>query len=208
MSGHLETSQVKPQADISTWPMIASGCRGLSARLFRALRSLPAFQTLLAYATLGALLLPAPTQAASIDIGISTLQAQVEKAFPKVKQALTLSDPLLSLEGATEVVVLCGRWEFSPKPPVAITDRPIPGRFCAESRLQWNPQPGTVSLAAVRMRSLALGDGPPLPAPVLKIVNAILPEHLEGVVVYTAPKFIGWAIKNLRPLDGRLQVEF
>lgn len=156
----------------------------------------------------GLVLLPGRAHPASIDIGVSTLQAQVEKAFPKVKKALTLSEPILSLEGTTEVVVLCGRWEYLPKAPVALTDRSIPGRFCAESRLQWNPQPGTVSLAAVRVRSLALGDGPPLPAPILRIVNAILPEHLEGVVVYTAPKFIGWAVKNLRPLDGRLQVEF
>jgi hypothetical protein len=89
-----------------------------------------------------------------------------------------------------------------------ISDRPLQGRFCAESRLQWNPQPGNVSLTAVRVRTLGLGDGPPLPAPVLKVVNAILPDQLEGVVVYTAPKFIGWAVKNLRPQDGRLQVEF
>jgi hypothetical protein len=67
------------------------------------------------------------SHSATIDIGVSTLQAQVEKAFPKAKQPLTLSEPTLSL---------------------------------------------------------------------------------QGVVVYTAPKFIGWAVKNLRPQDGRLQVEF
>lgn len=148
------------------------------------------------------------SHSATIDIGVSTLQAQVEKAFPKAKQPLTLSEPTLSLEGATEVVVLCGRWDLSPKAAVLIADRPLLGRFCAESRLQWNPQPATVSLTAVRVRSLGLGDGPSLPPSALRLINAILPEHLEGVVVYTAPKFIGWAVKNLRPQDGRLQVEF
>ena len=152
--------------------------------------------------------LPSIVHAASVAIGVGTLQTQVEKAFPKTKSSLTLSDPILALEGSTEVVVLCGRWDFAPKMLVAASERALGGKFCAESRLQWNPQPGTVALSAVRLRSLTVGDGQPLPAPALKIVNAILPEHLEGVVVYTAPKFIGWAIKNLRPLDGQLQVEF
>ncbi|MFM8692134.1 MAG: hypothetical protein ACKODU_12095 [Limnohabitans sp.] len=153
-------------------------------------------------------LLPMSSSAASIDIAVGTLQAQVEKAFPKTKSSLTLTEPLLALEGATEVVVLCGRWDYAPKALAASTERSLGGRFCAESRLQWNPQPGAVALSAVRMRSLSLGEGQALPGAALAIVNAILPAQLEGVVVYTAPKFIGWAIKNLRPLDGRLQVEF
>lgn len=162
----------------------------------------------LAAAVCGLLCGPTLSHAASIDIGVATLQTQVEKAFPKTKSALTLSDPVLGLEGTTEVVVLCGRWDFAPKMLVAASERALGGKFCAESRLQWNPQPGTVALSAVRLRSLTVGEGQPLPPPAMKIVNAILPEHLEGVVVYTAPKFIGWAIKNLRPMDSRLQVEF
>jgi hypothetical protein len=31
---------------------------------------------------------------------------------------------------------------------------------------------------------------------------------IEGVVVYTAPKMIGWAIKDLKVLDGRLRIDF
>ncbi|MFM8636745.1 MAG: hypothetical protein ACKOER_03280 [Betaproteobacteria bacterium] len=153
-------------------------------------------------------LLPRSSSAASIDIAVGTLQAQVEKAFPKTKSSLTLTEPLLALEGATEVVVLCGRWDYAPKALAASTERSLGGRFCAESRLQWNPHPGAVALSAVRMRSLSLGEGQAVPGAALALVYAILPAQLEGVVVYTAPKFIGWAIKNLRPLDGRLQVEF
>lgn len=153
-------------------------------------------------------LLPALSNAASIDIAVGTLQAQVEKAFPKTKSSLTLTEPLIALEGATEVVVLCGRWDYAPKVLAANAERSLGGKFCAESRLQWNPQPGAVALSAVRLRSISLGEAQALPGAALAVVNAILPSQLEGVFIYTAPKFIGWAIKNLRPLDGRLQVEF
>lgn len=150
----------------------------------------------------------APCHALSIDVAVSTLQSQAEKAFPKTKNSLTLSEPMLALEGATEVVVLCGRWDYAPKLLGATVERGLGGKFCAESRLQWNAEPGTVALSAVRVRSLTLGDAQPLPGPLLAVVNAVLPGQLEGVVVYTAPKWLGWAVKNLRPLDGRLQVEF
>lgn len=153
-------------------------------------------------------LLPMVCQSASIEIGVGTLQTQVEKAFPKTKGSLTLSDPALALEGTAGVVVLCGRWDYAPKLLAGNADRSLAGKFCAESRLQWNPQPAAVALSAVRVRSLSVGEGQPLPGPVLSIVNAILPGQLEGVVIYTAPKFIGWAIKDLQPLDGRLRVEF
>lgn len=153
-------------------------------------------------------LLPSLCTAAAIDIAVGTLQSQVEKAFPKTKSSLTLNEPIIGLEAATEVVVLCGRWDYAPKVLAASTERSLGGKFCAESRLQWNPQPGAVALSAVKMRSLTIGEGQALPGPALAIVNAILPAQLEGVVVYTAPKFMGWAIKNLKPLDGRLQVEF
>lgn len=150
----------------------------------------------------------APVQAASIDIAVSTLQSQVEKAFPKTKRQLTLSEPVLALEAAGEVAVLCGRWDYAPKVLGTTLDANLGGRFCAASRLQWNATPGTVTLSAVQVRSLSLGESQPLPGPALAVVNAVLPGQLEGVVVYTAPRWLGWAVKNLRPQDGRLQVEF
>ena len=169
----------------------------------KTLESLPKLGVMACWA-----MLPALSNAASIDIRVGTLQAQAEKAFPKTKSSLTLTEPLIALEGATEVVVLCGRWDYAPKVLAANAERSLGGKFCAESRLQWNPQPGAVALSAVRMRSVSLGEAQALPGAALAVVNAILPSQLEGVVIYTAPKLIGWAIKNLRPLNGRLQVEF
>jgi hypothetical protein len=56
------------------------------------------------------------------------LQAQVEKAFPKTRSGVELSQPDLRLDGEREVVELCGRWLH------AATQ--AGGTFCAESRLR------------------------------------------------------------------------
>ena len=151
---------------------------------------------------------PLCSHAASIEIPVGTLQPQIEKAFPKTKNSLNLSEPLLALEASPAVAVLCGRWEYAPKVLASSAERALGGKFCAESRLQWVAQAGEVALSSVRVRSLTFGEGQSLPPTALALVNSILPGQLEGLVVYTAPRFVGWAIKNLRPLDGRLQIEF
>jgi hypothetical protein len=162
-------------------------------------------------------LMPLVATSASIDISQATIQAQVEKAFPvggvyprdasptRVLVAGKLSEPMVTLEGTTELVVLCGRWAATTKVP---RDREDVGRFCAESRLKWSKETGTVSLSQVRIRSLTLGDDRAVPPALLTVLNALVPPMLEGVVVYTAPKMIGWAIKDLKVLDGRLRIDF
>jgi len=162
-------------------------------------------------------LMPLVATSASIDISQATIQAQVKQAFPKdwvhpkdasptkVLVAGKLSEPLVTLEGTTELVVLCGRWAAT---TMLRRDREDVGRFCAESRLKWNKEAGTVSLSQARIRSLTLGDDKAVPPTMLAVLNALVPPMLEGVVVYTAPKFIGWAVKDLKVLDGRLRIDF
>lgn len=149
---------------------------------------------------LGLTIAPMPGQAQAIHLSRQTLQSQVEKAFPKTQRGVTLSEPELQLEGAREVVVLCGRWAHGATQAA--------GTFCAESRLQWNKEPATVSLAAVQLRSLALGDGRQLPQPLLQALNLAMPRLVDGTVVYTATGFVGWAVKDLRVVQDRLRVEF
>jgi hypothetical protein len=143
---------------------------------------------------------PTPSQAQAIHLSRQTLQAQVEKAFPKSRRGVELSQPELQLEGAREVLQLCGLWSH--------TATQAAGTFCAESRLQWNKEPATVSLAAVQLRSLALADGRQLPQPMLQALNLAMPRLVDGTVVYTAPSFVGWAVKDLRVQQDRLRIEF
>ena len=162
-------------------------------------------------------LMPLVATSASIDISQATIQAQVEKAFPKEgayprdappAKALgtaKFSEPLVTLEGSTELVVLCGRWAAATKVPRYWEGV---GRFCAESRLKWNKEAGSVSLSQVRIRSLTLGDDRAVPPALLTVLNALVPPMIEGVVVYTAPKMIGRAIKDMKILDGRLRIDF
>ncbi len=145
-------------------------------------------------------LVPALAAAQGISLGRDTLQSQVEKAFPKTRSGVELTEPELQLEGARELVVLCGRW--------AHAAAKLGGTFCAESRLQWNKEPATVTLASVQMRSLSLGDGRQLPQALLQALNLGLPRWVDGTVVYTAPRFVGWAVKDLRVQQDRLRVEF
>lgn len=173
-------------------------------------------------------MVPLVAQSASIDISQAIIQARVEKAFPKevaypkgigpLRAAVEakLSAPQITLEGATELVVLCGRWALTIKASAYPKDldmnsqtvREDGGRFCAESRLKWNKETGTVTVTQVRIRRFTLGDEKAVPPPLLTVLNALVPPELEGVVVYTAPKFIGWAIKDLKVLDGRLRIDF
>ena len=148
----------------------------------------------------GLAVVPTPSLAQAIHLSRQTLQAQVEKAFPNTQRGVTLAEPELQLEGTREVVVLCGRWAHGATQAA--------GTFCAESRLQWNKEPATVSLAAVQLRSLALGDGRQLPQPLLQALNLGMPRLVDGTVVYTAPGFVGWAVKDLRVVQDRLRVEF
>lgn len=143
---------------------------------------------------------PALCAAQGISLSRDTLQAQVEKGFPKTRSGVELTEPDLQLEGARELVVLCGRW--------AHTATKLSGTFCAESRLQWNKEPATVTLASVQMRSLALGEARQLPQSLLQALNLGLPRWVDGTVVYTAPRFVGWAVKDLRVQQDRLRVEF
>ncbi|MEI8265993.1 MAG: hypothetical protein WCI59_09635 [Betaproteobacteria bacterium] len=151
---------------------------------------------------LAALLAAAPlrSEAQAIHLSRETAQAQVEKAFPKTRSGVELSEPDLQLDGTREVVVLCGRWLH------AATQ--AGGTFCAQSRLQWNKEPATVSLAAVQLRSLALADGRQLPQALLLALNLGLPRLVDGTVVYTAPALVGWAVKDLRVVQDRLRIEF
>jgi len=141
-----------------------------------------------------------PSQAQAIHLSRQTLQAQVEKAFPKNRRGVELSQPELQLEGAREVLQLCGQWLHMATQAA--------GTFCAESRLQWNKEPATVSLAAVQLRSLALADGRQLPQPLLQALNLAMPLLVDGTVVYTASGFVGWAVKDLRVQQDRLRIEF
>jgi hypothetical protein len=159
-----------------------------------------AVSVMLAWAVLGLAVAPEPGLAQAVHLSRQTLQAQVEKAFPKTQRGVTLSEPELQLEGAREVVVLCGRWAHGATQAA--------GTFCAESRLQWNKEPATVSLAAVQLRSLALGDARQLPQPLLQALNLAMPRLVDGTVVYTAPGFVGWAVKDLRVQQDRLRIEF
>lgn len=149
---------------------------------------------------LALVLVPALCVAQGISLSRDTLQAQVEKAFPKTRSGVELTEPELQLEGAREVAVLCGRWAHAASK--------LSGAFCAESRLQWNKEPGTVTLTSVQMRSLSLGDGRQLPQALLQALNLGLPRWVDGTVVYTAPRFVGWAVKDLRVQQDRLRVEF
>lgn len=149
---------------------------------------------------LGLAAVPRPGLAQAVHLSRQTLQAQVEKAFPKTQRGVTLSEPELQLEGAREVAVLCGRWSHGAAQAA--------GTFCAESRLQWNKEPATVSLAAVQLRSLALADGRQLPPPLLQTLNLAMPRLVDGTMVYTAPSFVGWAVKDLRVQQDRLRIEF
>ncbi len=87
---------------------------------------------------LGLAAVPRPGLAQAVHLSRQTLQAQVEKAFPKTQRGVTLSEPELQLEGAREVAVL------------------------------W----------------------------------------VDGTMVYTAPSFVGWAVKDLRVQQDRLRIEF
>ena len=145
-------------------------------------------------------LLPGLGAAQGLHLSRATLQAQVEKGFPKTRSGVELSAPEIQLEGEREVAVLCGRW--------AHTTSRLAGAFCAESRLRWNKEPANVTLDAVQMRSLTLGDGRQLPQAVLQGLNLGLPRWVDGTVVYTAPGFVGWAVKDLRVQQDRLRIEF
>jgi hypothetical protein len=138
--------------------------------------------------------------AQGLHLSRATLQAQVEKAFPKTRSGVELSEPELQLEGERAVAVLCGRWAHA-------TSR-LAGAFCAESRLRWNKEPANVTLDGVQMRSLSLGDGRPLPQALLQALNLGLPRWVDGTVVYTAPGFVGWAVKDLKVQQDRLRIEF
>ena len=145
-------------------------------------------------------LVPALCAAQGINLSRDTLQSQVEKAFPKTRSGVELTAPELQLEGERELVVLCGQW--------AHAAAKLSGTFCAESRLRWNKEPATVTLAAVQMRSFALGDGRQLPQALLQALNLGLPKWVDGTVVYTASRFVGWTVKDLRVQQDRLRVEF
>ena len=152
-------------------------------------------------------LLPAAGLCASIDVSQSTVQAQVAKAFPKEKAGVEISQPVITLEGTTSVVVLCGRWRYQPRALERVTDLSPEGRFCADSGLKWDRNTATVSLTSVRIRSVTLGADQAVPPVVLKVLNATLPSLLEGLVVYNAPKLVGKVVKDLRVLEGLLRVE-
>lgn len=145
-------------------------------------------------------LVPALAAGQGLSLSRDTLQTQVERVFPKTRSGVELSEPELQLDGARERVVLCGRWAH------AVSK--LRGTFCAESRLQWNKEPATVSLASVQMRSLAIGDGRQLPQALLQALNLGLPRWVDGTVIYTASRFVGWAVKDLRVQQDRLRVEF
>ena len=114
--------------------------------------------------------------------------------------SVELFEPELQLEGERAVAVLCGRWAHA-------TSR-LAGAFCAESRLRWNKEPANVTLDGVQIRSLSLGDGRPLPQALLQALNLGLPRWVDGTVVYTAPGFVGWAVKDLKVRQDRLRIEF
>lgn len=136
--------------------------------------------------------------AMSFNVSRGTIQAQAEKAFPKQVSGVELTAPDVRFEGAREVAVLCGRWTH-----LATSAE---GTFCAETRLRWNREPGTVSLSAARVRRVSFADGRSLPQVVLQGLNALIARQVEGVVVYTAPKLVGWAVKDLTVTQDGIRV--
>lgn len=139
-----------------------------------------------------------PAHAMSFNVNRSTIQAQAEKAFPKQVSGLELAAPDVRFEGERELAVLCGRWTHLATSAA--------GTFCAETRLRWNREPGTVSLSAARVRRVTFADGRALPQVMLQGLNALIARQVEGVVVYTAPKLLGWAVKDLTVTHDGIRV--
>lgn len=147
----------------------------------------------------GGLLLWAPdSHGMSFHLGRSTIQSHAEKAFPKQVSGIELANPDVRFEGERELAVLCGRWTH-------LATR-AQGTFCAETRLRWNPEPGTVSLSTARVRKVAFADGMALPQVMLQGLNSVIARQVEGVVVYRASRLVGWVIKDLKVTQDGVRV--